>query len=368
VERIEVTVYPDQADEIERILQEFKVPYIKTAAESYKIECIFYVITAPQEIASVLLDTLAQKLDSEEIVNTITHYKTESTVSEYLRKFEIFLRGEEEYNKDDARGVKKIVDADDNRIYSDFKSVKNRITINKKKSSGPAEGLLSKTDSFLSRKKEIYLMILVATVVALVGLVTNNVAVIIGAMLISPLLGPISSIAANLVLGRQRNAKESMLFTTKLILSSIALAALLTAGLSFFYHLDITTEIQSRTDTNPIFIIVAVMLGIAGGVAMLTAIPEIIVGVAIAVALIPPSTTVGIGLGLGSLQVAEGASFVLLSNIFGLIIGFTIIFLVRRISPGEQQEKEKARKSQRISITLLVTLAIGLAIMQLFFS
>ena len=52
----------------------------------------------------------------------------------------------------------------------------------------------------------------------------------------------------------------------------------------------------------------------------------------------------------------------LLSNIFALLIGFTIIFLVRRISPGEQQEKEKARRSHRISITLLVTLAIALAI------
>jgi uncharacterized membrane protein len=52
---------------------------------------------------------------------------------------------------------------------------------------------------------------------------------------------------------------------------------------------------------------------------MLTAIPEIIVGVAIAIALIiPPLTTVGIGLGLGSAEVV-GTSFVLLSNIFGLI-------------------------------------------------
>jgi len=211
-------------------------------------------------------------------------------------------------------------------------------------------------------------MILVATIVALVGLVTNNIAIIIGAMLISPLLGPISSIAANLVLGRHGNAKESVLFTCKMILSSIALAALLTAGLSLFYNVEVTSEIESRTDTNPIFIIVAVMLGMAGGLAMLTAIPEIIVGVAIAVALIPPSTTVGIGLGLGSMQVAEGASFVLLSNLLGLVIGFIIMFLIRRISPGEQQEKEKATQIHRISIMLLVSLAIALAIMQLFFS
>jgi uncharacterized membrane protein len=72
-----------------------------------------------------------------------------------------------------------------------------------------------------------------------------------------------------------------------MILSSIAIAAILTAILSLFHLIDITSEIQSRTDTNPVFIVAAMMLGIAGGLAMLTAIPEILVGMAIAVALIP---------------------------------------------------------------------------------
>ncbi|MDQ3836722.1 MAG: TIGR00341 family protein [Thermoproteota archaeon] len=364
MERIEITVYPNEADKIEKILEEFKVPYIKTHAESYKVQCVFYVVTTPEEIANTLLDTLAKKFDSSQIVNTITHYKTESTVSEYLRRFEAYLR-EENTNGDDSRD--KIANGGGHKMFSDFKSVKDRIKINKI-SAGPAEGLLSKTDTFLSRKKGVYVMILVATVVALVGLVTNNVAVIIGAMLISPLLGPISSIAANLVLGRQGSAKESAVFTTKMILSSIAIAAILTAILSLFHHVDITPEIQSRTDTNPIFILVAVMLGVAGGLAMLTAIPEVIVGVAIAVALIPPSTTLGICLGLGSAQVAEGASLVLLSNILGLIIGLMMTFLLKRISPRGPQEKQKATQSHRISIMLLVALAVVLAIMQLFFS
>ncbi len=142
---------------------------------------------------------------------------------------------------------------------------------------------------------------------------------------------------------------------------------MLTAGLSLFQPVDITSEIQSRTDTNPIFIVAVVMLGIAGCLTMLTVIPEIIVGVAIAVVLIPPATTVGIGLGLGSAQVAEGASFVLLSNLLGLIMGLMIVFLLKKVSPRGLQEKQKAIQSHRISIMLLVGLAIGLAIMQLLF-
>ena len=127
MERIEITVYPNQANHIEETLEEFKVPYIKMPAESYKVQCIFYVVTAPEEIASALLDSLAQEFDSNEKVNTIAHYKTESTVSEYLRKFEVHLR--EENNKD-LGGKEKIANAPD-KLLSDFRSVKDRIKKNK---------------------------------------------------------------------------------------------------------------------------------------------------------------------------------------------------------------------------------------------
>ena len=126
MERIEITVYPYQADKIENVIEEFKVPYIKTPAESYKVQCVFYVITVPEEIASALLDTLAQKFDSGEIVNTITHYKTESTVSEYLRKFEEYLR--EENVKDGGKRGAIATNVTDKRL-SDFKSVKAKINV-----------------------------------------------------------------------------------------------------------------------------------------------------------------------------------------------------------------------------------------------
>jgi uncharacterized hydrophobic protein (TIGR00341 family) len=227
--------------------------------------------------------------------------------------------------------------------------------------------LIAKTDAFLSRKRDVYFMILVATVVALVGLVSNNVAVIIGAMLISPLLGPISSFALNSVLGRQKRIEESLMFGSAMIGSSIGLAAVLTLALSAFYSIEITPEIQSRTGVSPILIVVAVMLGIAGGLALLTAIPEIIVGVAIAVALVPPATTTGIGLGLGSAEIAVGSSLVLLSNIIGMIIGFMAIFLAKGISPRKYYEKQKAKRVLTVNIIVLVLLAVVLGVIEVLF-
>lgn len=354
MEQIEVTLYPNQAEEIEKILEEFQVPYIKTNAESYKIQCYHYTITCPSEIASTLVDLIAKKFDTSQRINVITHYKTDSTISDYLHKFEAFIKNElEPHDKPDISTV------------SAFESVRDKIKIIK---TGPIEGLVSKTDAFLSRKRDIYIMILVATVVALVGLVTNNVAVIIGAMLISPLMGPISSFAINSVLGRQKRIEESLVFGTMMIGSSIGLAAVLTVALSVFYSIEMTPEIQFRTQVSPILIVVAVMLGIAGGLALLTSIPEIIVGVAIAVALVPPAVTTGIGLGLASADIATGASLVLLSNIIGMVIGFMVIFLLKGISPRKYYEKKKAKRVLTINIIVMVLLAVALGVIEVLFS
>lgn len=359
LERIEITLYPNQAEELEKVLEEFQVPYIKTPAESYKIQCFHYVIMTPNEIAATLIDIIAHKFDTKQRINVITHYKPESTISDYLHRFEAFLKEESSTPKQ-----RSDINNSDPSTIAGFKSVKDKIKI---KRTGPIEGLVLRTDAFLSRKMDVYSMILVATVIALVGLVSNNVAVIIGAMLISPLMGPIASIALNSVLGRQKQIEKSMIFGAEMILSSIGLAAALTVAITLFYPVEPTPEILSRTEVSPILIVVAVMLGIAGGLAMLTSIPEIIVGVAIAVALVPPATTVGIGIGIGSVDIAASASLVLLSNIIGMVIGFMVIFLLKGVSPRKYYEKQKAKEVLRSNILVLVALAAALGAIEVLF-
>lgn len=146
-----------------------------------------------------------------------------------------------------------------------------------------------------------------------------------------------------------------------------ALAAVITIGLSMVISIEITPEIQSRTEERPIGIIVAVLLGIAGGLALITAIPEIIVGVAIAVALIPPAAVSGIGIGLGSFDIAFSAFLILVSCIIGLIIGFLIIFLAKRVAPRRYLEKKKAQKLVRGNVVILVGLAAALGAIEVIF-
>ncbi len=131
--------------------------------------------------------------------------------------------------------------------------------------------------------------------------------------------------------------------------------------------IEITPEIQSRTEEHPVGIVVVVLLGIAGGLAMITAIQEIIVGVAIAAALIPPAAVTGIGIGIGSFDVAFSAFLVLTSNIIGLVIGFMIIFLVKRISPRMYTEKKRAGRVIKVNISIFIGLATVLAVIEFVF-
>ncbi|MDQ6862205.1 MAG: TIGR00341 family protein [Thermoproteota archaeon] len=367
IERIEITTYQDKAEEIEKILHEFQVPYTRTSCQSYNVQCLFYIVTLPGMISSSLIEELANKIDASQKINLITHYKTESTISDYLTRFESLLQDNKNATtwKDVYDNEKDKKNHDNTDISLTLQQIKNKIKV-KKTAKRPVEDLISKSDSFLSNKWELYVMTLIATVVALVGLITNSVALIIGAMLLSPLLAPISSIALNSTIGRLKELNQSVTFSAKMILSSIALATAITLGLSMIMHIQVTPEIQSRMDDRPTSIIVAVMLGIAGGVAMFTTIPEIIIGVAIAVALIPPVAVIGIGIGLGSIDIASKASLVLASNIIGLVMGFLIIFLFKGVSSRKYYEQQKAKKVIKANILILSCLAGALIFIEKF--
>ena len=334
VERIEVMVYPNQVDDIESVIKEFQVPYIRTDAESYGFDCYYYIITIPSELTDIILDKLVTIIKDKQKLNIITHYRAESSISRYLKLL---------LNDFIAQGLYK----------------PKPTTI---------ESLISKTDAFLKRKTDLYFMVLISTIIALVGLISDNVAVIIGAMLISPLLSPITSISLNSILGRQKQINQSIIYIIELLASSILLAMLITFILSYFMDIEITKEIMLRTDPQPTDILIAVILGMAGGIALLAVLPEIIVGVAIAVALIPPSVVSGLGLGLMNIDIAFNAFRLLIDNVVGMILGMTLIFIVKGISPRRYYEKQRA-KGVAIKATLaLISLAVAFILLELYMS
>ncbi len=116
----------------------------------------------------------------------------------------------------------------------------------------------------------------------------------------------------------------------------------------------ITHEITSRTMAAPTDVVIAILLGIAGGVAMVSSIPGILVGVAIAAALVPPATVTGIGIALWNWDIFSGSLLLTASNIIGLILGSIVVFFLRGVSPRKYYEKNKARKYLIITILVFI--------------
>ncbi len=180
-----------------------------------------------------------------------------------------------------------------------------------------------------------FLMMVMSCLIALLGLLENSAAVIIGAMLISPLMGPILSCglaltAADWVLGKKalRNLSLSILETILIAALATWLSPLKAA----------TPEILARTNPNLMDLLIALFSGLAGTLALcskqggLTIIP----GVAIAVAVMPPLATVGYGVSTGQWNIARGAFLLFFTNLMAIVISADAVFLLIGFRPQRQ--------------------------------
>lgn len=158
--------------------------------------------------------------------------------------------------------------------------------------------------------------------IAILGLLQSSAAVVIGAMLISPLMGPIVQLGFSLCVVDFRMMGRSLLA----LLAGMALAlctAMLIVWLSPLR--EATGEILARTHPNLFDLLVAVLSGLAGGYAVITRKGEAIVGVAIATALMPPLAVVAFGLATGDISIAGGAFFLFMTNLLAIALSVTLI-------------------------------------------
>ena len=166
--------------------------------------------------------------------------------------------------------------------------------------------------------------------IATLGLVQNSPAVIIGAMLISPLMGTILSTGLALAVGDSYLLLKSFLNIVLSMVASVGLAALLVWLLPFH---SVTQEILSRIHPNLLDLGIAVLSGLAGSIVVcrggsgtgVMALP----GVAIAVALMPPLCVMGFGMGSSfNMEIMYGASLLFLTNLVAIVSSAFVVFLL----------------------------------------
>jgi uncharacterized hydrophobic protein (TIGR00271 family) len=192
-----------------------------------------------------------------------------------------------------------------------------------------------------------------AIFIASIGLNVNSTAVIIGAMLISPLMGPIMGLGLSVGIYDFNLLKKSF--------KNLIIAVLISVITSTLYFLisplsEAQSELLSRTTPTIYDVLIALFGGLAGIVAGATrekgnAIP----GVAIATALMPPLCTAGFGIATGNLLYFVGAFYLFFIN--AVMISFSTFLMVRFLKFPLRQEVDKVQ-SQRVKRYILIIVAI----------
>ncbi len=171
-----------------------------------------------------------------------------------------------------------------------------------------------------------YLLLSISILIAAFGLVTNSAAVVIGAMLVSPLMTPIFGISLGLIRGNMTLLRKA--FVAEFVGVIIGIGAAVILGLLPFAN-EVTPEMLSRTSPTLIDLIVAALAGTAGCLAMIDErISPVLPGIAMATALVPPLAVCGLCIAFGAFYGAWGAFLLFFANFLAILAISALLFVV----------------------------------------
>jgi uncharacterized hydrophobic protein (TIGR00341 family) len=198
-----------------------------------------------------------------------------------------------------------------------------------------------------------------SSIVAAIGLLGNNPVVIIGAMVIAPLLGPIMALSLAITIADRSLVRNAL----KASLVGLALTVGISALLGYFFSADPTnTEIISRAEVNLVDIVLALASGGAGALALTSGLSGALIGVAISASLVPPLVIFGLMLGSGNIYLALSALMLFLVNLICINLAGTAVFIIQGIKPSTWWEAKRARQETAIAILVWMVLLIMLAL------
>ncbi|MEM9232935.1 MAG: TIGR00341 family protein [Pseudomonadota bacterium] len=207
---------------------------------------------------------------------------------------------------------------------------------------------------------DFFLLTLASTVVAAVGLNADSVAGVIGAMVIAPLLGPILAFSLGSALG---DAKLAFRAARNAILGLlVGLAAATVIGLLIPINMG-STELMSRTVVGIDIIALALAAGAAAALSITTGVSSALVGVMVAVALLPPAAAIGLFTGSGEFTLAARAALLLSVNIVCIMLAAQGVFAYKGIRARTWLEKRSASGAVRTNIIVLVSLLLLAAVL-----
>ncbi len=220
--------------------------------------------------------------------------------------------------------------------------------------------LVQKLSSSTSVNRIFVLTVVLSTVVAAIGLIRDEIEVIIGAMVIAPLLGPNMTLALATTLGDSKLARRALTVNATGLLLALILGALIGVAVEVDPAVG---ALASRTDVSLSDIVLALAAGSAGALAFTTGVSSALVGVMVAVALLPPLVTVGLLLGSGHWQLALGALLLTATNIVCINLAGVGTFLWQHVHPRHWWKADRASRMVRIAALVWLGLLAVLTVL-----
>lgn len=209
------------------------------------------------------------------------------------------------------------------------------------------QGLFFEGPTLARKLSNFFALLLLASAIATVGVLSDSTATVIGAMIVAPLMGPIMAAAAAVVMGNSTRLWRSLVLVVAGVASAIVFSWLMTflipdVAISFSEN----GEIASRISPGLLALLGALASGAAGAfILSREEIADSMGGVAIAISLVPPLCVVGIALNQANFDAAWGAMLLFLTNFVSILFAGGLTFLILGLGGVAQEAGEKRTRS-----------------------
>ena len=202
-----------------------------------------------------------------------------------------------------------------------------------------------------SPRKSFFVMIAVSAALATMGIIDNNVAVIIGGMMVAPMLSPILAIALGIEMADNklifRSFRVVVLWTIYALGASLIFALLLNEGRVDLEHLN--HEMSLRVSVGLSTILVALVAGFGASLsAVRSELTKFMSGVAIAVALIPPLSVSAIGISILNFHIFYNAFASFVINLIGIILAALVVFSLTKLSSARRKMNDELKEEAEL--------------------
>jgi len=308
VKQLQVSVPKKLKDEAKEILENYSSDISSNEAEKNDEEIVEFTVTAESED----IDELTQDLkDIEDLDNGDLSIRV-------IKQESLIRKGQE------TRGSSSILSQ---------------------------EELYSKAQESAEFDTAQWGLIGLSSIIAAFGLASDNLIVVIGAMMLAPLLSPFVSGALSLTVGD----RKLMISSLKAGIISVLIAVALSFVAVIPFPVNMNPTLQLVSTPSIISILLAVFVGAAAALTFATGLRDEIAGVAVAIALVPPISSIGIGLRMGDLGLVANASTVASMNMLAVIISGYLCFKILGLKPSTYYKKKQAQKIKYlVPVALLI--------------